>query len=246
MEHPTCDHPLAAQLVPLAQGQLGAEESGRVLEHVERCPACSAELDFLSDVVQAAAEHGAQDEAAARPADRRRLPFWVAGLAAAAVLLLFLVPRLFAPAPPGVVELAQWTPPPYVEPPIPRGEDDDFGTAMRAYALGNYAAVEEALSRLLGRHGGEHAPADAPALLYRGAARVELGRLADAERDLALAAELAQSSTLREHALWCLANLRLLRADVPGARAALERLAAERGRFEEHARKLLADLDARG
>jgi hypothetical protein len=229
--------------VPLAQGQLGADESGRVLEHVERCPACSAELDFLSDVVQAAAEPGVQDEATARPADRRRLPFWAAGLAAAALLLLFLGPRLFAPDGPGVVELAQWTPPPYIEPPIPRGEDDDFGTAMRAYSRGDYAATEQFLSRLLGE--GEPAPADAPALLYRGASRVELGRLADAERDLGLAAELAQPAPLREHALWCLANVRLLRGDAPGARAALERLVAEHGTFEQHARSLLAQLDAR-
>jgi tetratricopeptide (TPR) repeat protein len=237
----TCKDPMAEKLASLARGELGAEESGRVLEHVERCDACSAELDFLADVVQAAATSGVPGRKAARTADKRSLMLRLVPLAAAAALLLFLVPRFVGPGAPDVRPLARWTLPAYVEPPIQRSEEDRFSAAMRSYLHKDYAAAESVLTEIVGD---ELEPADAPALLYRGAARVELGRLAEAEQDFEACVRLASSGRVCELALWSLANVRLLRNDADGARETLRRLVDQQTSFADVARERLAKLDA--
>lgn len=247
----TCTNPIAELLVPLSQGQLGAEDSGRVLDHVERCAACSKELDFLADVVTAAAPSRARGAApvqtlpqserghriAGAPAGRiHRFPFGLLGaLAAAAAVLFFVVPLFLAPDAP-VAPYAQWTRPTYQ--PV-RGHDA-FEAAMLLYLQGLDAEADAALTELI-----ESAPEpDVLAYFYRAAARVELERTAEARDDLLVALGLA-SGGLRDHTLWNLANVHLLLEDADAALPLLDELSAGTGDLKNVATELAAAVRAR-
>ena len=237
--------PFAGRLAELAAGRLDADEAGRVLDHVETCPSCSAELDFLADVV-ATAERGAAAGAAgaaplARPAGPRRpsrLPFWMAGLAAAALVLFVVGPRWSAG--PGLADLADRSLPRWTATELRAADDDRLRDAREAWERGEHDAARAALTTWLADH-----PGDAEASFWRAMTALAADDLAAADADLAVAAERG-SGFLRERARWRRAQVALLREDAAAARALLEEIVAEDGEFAREARRQLDGLPAAG
>ena len=80
----SCADPIHEVLPRLAVGELDANASQAALELVERCADCSRELDFWAALLGAAEK---------TPEVRRAAPLqwaaWIAGLAAAAALVLY-------------------------------------------------------------------------------------------------------------------------------------------------------------
>jgi len=247
-----CTDPISELLVPLAQGQLGAEDSGRVLDHIEHCPACSTELDFLADLVTAAADGSPSESArtASPPAAAGKLlrfPYGLlGGLAAAAALLFLVVPMFLAQDEVSVAPYAEWTRPTY----RPIRTADAFEQAMTAYneiegadgeAIRDInTAVEAALTELIET---STQPLDARAYLYRAAVRVELERTAEARDDLIEAAALGGALS-RDHVLWSLANVHLMLDDADEALSILATLAEGDGTFKDVAAELAAEVRA--
>lgn len=241
----TCTDPLAELLVPLSQGQLGAEESGRVLDHVESCPTCSKELDFLADVVTAAtadartAGSRSQGAPAARPAPPPaegkliRFPFGlVTALAAAAAILLLVVPQ-FLGSDASVASFSTWSRPDYSG--VRFG--DEFETAMQPYVQGDDQAAEAALSAWIAGGGAQ----DVMAYYYRAATRIELGRLEEARDDLIAGRELAQGVWL-EATQWSLANVHLMLDDADAALSLLDEIAQGTGSKQAAAAELATEV----
>jgi hypothetical protein len=233
--------PFAGRLADFAAGRLDADEAGRVLDHVETCPSCSAELDFLADVV-ATAERGAAAgapgavplAAPAGPRRLRRLPFWMAGLAAAALVLFVVGPRWLAGA--RLADLADRSLPHWTATELRGADDDLLRDALQAYERGDRDVARSGLTAWLADH-----PGDAEASFWRAMTALADDDLAAADADLAVAVEHG-SGFLRERARWRRAQVALLREDAAAARTLLEEIVAEDGEFARDARLQLERL----
>lgn len=230
-----CTDPVREELSRLAAGELDAQASGQALAHVERCAECSRELDFLADVL-AAAERVPE----VRRSSRRHRVVWVAGLAAAAALVLYLARD---PRSTSVRGFA-------IDRSIPRFVEADlrapneplaraFVLAMDPYTRQDFGGAVESLSAFLAKHA-DHGPAR----FYRGIAALETGDRARAAEDFAAVAA-SNTGYLGEHARWRLANLRLLEERRGEAVAILRDLRDAGGEFAPNAAALLAKLDPR-
>ena len=235
----TANDPFADKLVAFAAGELDAQEAGLVIDHLETCKSCSQELDFLADLVSASGEVAEDEQAAPRPAGLlRRFPVWATALAAAAAVLLLIVPRLTSTAP-SVAGWADRSLPAYVPVDVRSDEGAAFARAMQPYVEDDFAAAEVALSEYLADQ-----PEDAAqASFFRAMSRVQLDDLAGAAGDLRRAHEQG-GGFLRERAGWWLAQVALMREDLGRARTLLSEIAAEDGEFAPNAVELLNELPA--
>ncbi len=225
----SCADPIHDVLPRLAVGELDAPASQAALEHVERCTECSRELDFLADLLVAAEK--APEVQRARP---RRIALWIAGLAAAAALVLYLARDARSTL------TIDRSIPRFVEADL-RAPDDPlaraFTQAMAPYARGDFVGAVVSLSEFLKAH-----PDHGPARFYRGVAEQESGDRASAAEDFT-AVGAASTAYLGEHARWRLANLFLLEGRGDEAAAILRELRDARGEFAPNAARLLDALD---
>jgi hypothetical protein len=236
----SCLAPQHQQLLPFALGELDATACAALLEHVAICPSCSKELDLLADVT-AVASHARPAAAPRGSALLRRAPR-IAAVAVAAFFVLGVLDQLMDSGPdkPHFAELADRSVPPFLVTDVDASDTpwgDEFESAMESWDRADFAEVDRALSKFLDVH-----PDHAPARLFRGVARRELGRLVDARADLKLVAEGSQGS-LRDQALWLLANVCLQSDLASEANGALDQLAAVDGEYTERARALRARVD---
>jgi len=234
-----CTQARSEAIGDLAAGRLDARASEELLDHLERCAACSAEFDEVADLVAGASRLDAR----ARRILAERRHAWIA--LAAAVLILVTALALFGPAvlAPGngersVAELASLDPVPVVESTLRTGELPDaaarrFEEAMESYRDGDFERAAQDLAAVA-----VEAPDDPLTHLYLGIARLQLDEHRDAVAALEVAAG-AEPLLLRERALWYLANAWLARSDVDRAHSTLEDLAAIEGDYELNARDLL-------
>jgi tetratricopeptide (TPR) repeat protein len=221
---------LSERVTALVLGELGADESARVLEHVETCAECSRQLDFLAEVTTVAARAVPSVRARRASLGWRR---WIAA-AAAVLLVAFIAWRAFDRAD-DWRELADRSVPVFVAAQLrapPPSLATELEEAMHGWEQRDFTRVDAALTRFVAAHA-EHAPA----YFWRGVARRELGRLDEAESDLRTAAAKSQGY-LREHSLWVVANLRLARGELDGTRAALRELEQLEGEFAAKAFEL--------
>jgi len=220
------------------------EERGfeRLLERAERDPAASQELDLLADLVAAAELERARLSRAPEPVSALPGLFarpWVFA-AAASLLFLFALGLWFVRG--GAVRpsaLAVLTPPAFVAGTLRDPEaakDAAFLGAMEPYGAGDWPAAVAALDALLAAR-----PQHGPARFYRAAAREQLGELARAAEDYALAAQ-APDALLAEHARFRLANLWLRGGELERARALLGELRDGGGELARNAAELLDAL----
>lgn len=239
-----CTDRFAALLAEMAAGQLEAEGSRRVLEHVEGCAACSQELDALAGLVGALAE---RVDARRAESARREWHRW-AGLAAAAALLVLFGGWLASrrAASPGAEHVAALVDRRPITAPasLLRGDGAQRGAAfergMEAYRAGDYARASRELAALHAERAGDRLVG-----LYLGIALLQSRDAADSERAARLFEEIQDApGLLGERARWYLANARLAAGDVDGARRVLEALVDADGDYEPNARALLEALDA--
>lgn len=233
-----CTRERSLAIGELCGARLDAAGAAELLEHVERCGACSEELDLAADLVRAGAGR-AQGTVHALPRRRRVLLFGLgAGLAAAALLVLFLGPRDGA-SEQRIQALARLAPPPAAAV-VLRGsgeEGEARDQALRFFAAGDFAAAAGRLAQVV-----ESAPGDALAWFYLGVAHLQQAPDEAALAALRCAAERGEA-LLAEHALWYLAQAHLARAEGAPARRVLVRLIELDGDYEPNARALLAELD---
>jgi tetratricopeptide (TPR) repeat protein len=227
----SCADPIHDVLPRLAVGELDADASRAALEHVERCADCSRELDFLADLLVAA-----QSAPEVRKVAPRRWAVWIAGLAAAAALVLYLARDARSTL------TIDRSVPRFVEADL-RAPDDAlaraFTEAMAPYTRGEFDGAIASLSEFLKAH-----PDHGPARFYRGIAEQESGDVAAAAEDFR-AVGAASTGYLGEHAQWRLANLFLSEGRRDEAAAILRALRDARGEFAPNAARSLDALEAR-
>jgi hypothetical protein len=218
-----CTEKRRDQLRDWVSGRLDPSTGLGILEHVERCPPCSQELDLYSDLLAAGEQAGGALYSGVRPSVVR-LHLWVpvASLAAAAavVALLWLGGATHLDNTVVVRQLASLTPLPSpavtlrattLEP------SSGFRQAMDAYREGNFADAVTRFQRL-----NSSAAAEPLALLYLGISQLQLDP--DSAVQPLQAAAAASAGLLQEHALWYLANAHLSRGDSANAAATLQTL----------------------
>jgi len=244
----TCSPERSEALAALAAGRLDAARALELLEHVERCAACSRELDAVAAIVAGTAPAAAP--AAAQPGRRRSaLPRLSVAIAAAASVLfllgLGLLWRGSGAAPDEIAALATTTPLPASGALLRSPSDPPSGSggatweqAMHAYAAGDFAAAAEGLDALAAS--GDERPL---VFLYLGVARLQLAESAAAVSALERAVR-DGAGLLRERALWYLGNAHLVAGDAARARETFERLEAVGGEYEVNAQQVLEALDA--
>lgn len=232
-----CTPERSLEIGELAGGRLGAARAAGLIEHVETCSACSAELDLVADLLHVRSLPAAR---VVRPA--RKVRRWVGAVAAlaaaAAVLFLFLRPGSARRA----RDVARLELPPVAELVLRGGEGEHDGAALETclerLSSGDHAGADACLRALLSERRG-----DPLVLFYLGLASLERG---DLEAALAALREVEESGTglLAEHALWYRAQAHLARDEGGEARALLGRLIELDGDYEPNARAQLAELEA--
>ncbi len=147
------------------------------------------------------------------------------------------------PAPPPVVALsvlARVEPPGYI-PVVLRGPSDEaverFEAAMRRYAVRDYAGAIPDLSTAVGLN-----PKAAQASFFLAICHLLTNRPEEAAAGLQRTIALGETPYLEESHFY-LAKVRLSQGDEPSARKELGETIARRGRLEDDARRLLAQLD---
>jgi tetratricopeptide (TPR) repeat protein len=221
-----------AEIAELAGGRLGAAEAAGLLEHVQDCGACSAELDLVADLL-----HASPSSAAVEPVRFRRR--WIGGLVALAAAAACLFVFLRAPPERRLRDLARLAPPPSAGLVLRGGADDTAGFEQAAghLAAGDAARAADAFRALLAAR-----PDDPLVLFYLGVARLQQGEIEEAIEALRRAEELG-TELLAEQALWYRAQAHLARDDGTGAAALLRRLVELDGDYEPNARAQLAELE---
>lgn len=231
LAHLDADRIVALAATP--EGMTGGERA-----HLEACPDCRLELDWVTSRPGEPASTGLGLE---RFGSRRfRILAPVAALAAAAALLIVFLP---ARKPRPGTDLAALV---HVEPlpvQITRGVPaaGSFEEArlegLEAYRDGDYARAADACSEALVRK-----PGDAEMLLYRGSAELLTGRPGPAATDLEEGLRRTDLPPLREELFWQLASARLLLGDRSTATDALNHVIDLNGRRTGEARRLLDAL----
>jgi hypothetical protein len=221
--------------------------------HLEACDPCAHELDMLRGLGNAPSISGLERELAPYPKKRqprratplaprsRRMGWSVAVLAAAAALVLFIIPgresvdlgalAVLEPMPVRVTRSSA----------EPASFDEARLQALAAYGAADYVQALENLDLALERRAG-----DAEMFLYRASALALTDRLDDSREgfiDL-LAGGDAVDPAMRDEARWQLVQVELLRGDRAGVEEVLDELLAQSGHREADARSLRAKLDA--
>jgi hypothetical protein len=220
----------------LAAGRLDAAKADELLDHLERCGECSAELDLVADIVA----HFERPAGARAAIPRRRLGIAVAALAAAALLAasLWILSRPHpAPRSMHLASLASTQPLPtstfVPRSGTPLASSPAYLDAMRHYAAGEFAEAARGLSLLA-----EERPDDPLVNLYLGISRLQTGAAEQALAPLERAATTGED-LLAERALWYLGNAHLVLEDGEAARRTFQRLAELGGDYEPNAREKL-------
>lgn len=237
----SCTEERANQIAELAGGRLDGAALEELLEHVEGCPACSAELDLAAELAAGAARpapRAATERTGLNPASLA----WP--LAAAALALLVIGIRLLVggdreerdPA-----RLARLTPLPAQQETLRAPTEDDaaWRAAMEHYAAGTFGPAAEALAALEPTEAGR-----ALRDLYLGLCRAQTEEYEAADTALASAAEHG-TGLVRERARWMRAQVRLALGDGDGARRILRALLEGGGEYAPNAAAQLLELDGR-
>jgi hypothetical protein len=231
-----CTDSRRAQVGDLAAGLLSADRAAELLDHIEACPSCSEELDFLASVTSALARRSPASSAGRPVRLRRVLPI---ALAAGLLAMLAIPPWLASSR-----RSSEWAELAATEPlPLPREvlrssreRPPAYQAALQDYAEGRFA---EAAAKLASLHG----ESDALVQLYLGLSLYAKGAPADAEPPLRRAAELGEG-LLREHALWYLGHAALAQEHPNAALEVFQRLEALAGDYELNAREKAASVRA--
>ena len=238
-----CSPERSVAIGDLAGGRLDAERAGELLEHLEGCAACSAELDLVADVTAALApapERAAAAEAPYRP--RLRIVPGLVTAAAAAIALVVLWKPTTDPGP-SVADLANLQPilaAPYGLRSSTPETSARYQDAIQSYSQGEFEDAARGLSEVAAAE-----PENALANLYLGIAQLQVGALEEACTALRSAANAAAEPLLREQALWYLANANLSLERPDEARAVLQELEALEGDYQPNARLVLDALSER-
>lgn len=230
-----CSPRRSEEIGELAGGRLAAAKTSELLEHLEACPACSAELDLVADLL-----HAPAFSSAARPSRSmlRRVGGLVALAAAAAVLFFFLRSEGPERRP---RDLARLAPPPAAGLVLRGAEgqqpETGFERGIQHLAAGDHAQAAAGFQTLLTAR-----PDDPLVLFYLGVARLQLGEL-DAGLEALRRAQGLGTGLLAEHALWYQAQAHLAGDEGAAAERCLRRLVELDGDYEPNARALLAELE---
>ena len=215
------------------------------LEHAERDPRASAQLDFLADLVAAAELERTRLARPPRPeAPQYIVRPWILAAAASVLFVLALGAWLFTRGTPrrSLQALADPAPPHFVAGEL-RDPDatsvEEFARAMEPYVRAEWASARQALELWLSAR-----PEHGPAHFYLAAAEEQLGELGPAEEHYRAAARVPDA-LLAEHARFRLALVLLRRGNAAGARAELDALLAGGGELARNARELLDELERR-
>ena len=241
----SCERDFPDELVEAyAAGRLEAAAAAAFEDHYFGCEACLQRLRLVQDL----------PEAFARPIPSRVRPAWLAGLAAAASLLLAVglwrvaqppapVPSPVAsatPAAPGKTraerlrELGRFEPPAWSPETLRGGQAEPEGLeeGRKRYLARDYAGAAALLERAA-----QAAPGDPRAAFFLGAALLLDGRVEPGAAQLRRVVALGDTPYLEEARL-LLARSCLLQGDATGAERELAAVLALRGDFEPQAREL--------
>jgi len=271
-----CTKPRSETIAAMAAGRIGDADARELLDHLERCDACSEEFDAVADVV-AGLEHDAEGNVAGRgvsstaaggrdgeatPSDLRDgeprpASPWprraLAGLAAiaASIALFFLVrPLVTETRPPETrgrtSHLASLDPVPASKATLRSGSLPAEQAALFERAMERYADRDYTEAARLLRDVVTATAGHDLADLYLGIALLQTRDRAEALEPLSRAAR-SDAPLLRERASWYLANAHLALGEPDRAIAILEELVAREGDYEWNAADLLAEIrEARG
>ncbi len=238
-----CTPQRAFHIGELCGSRLDAAGATELLDHLERCDACSQELDMIADLLLCGERAAPAEPGFSARRLRMRLVLGAVATAAAAVLLVLVMTRDGTER--RIRGLARLAPPPAAGL-VLRGEPDEevagstpgaLREAMRHFTAGDFALAAERLALLA-----QSSPDDPLALFYLGLARLQLAADENALAALERAASLGEG-LLAEQALWYAANAHLARGEGELARAALLRLVELDGDYEPNARSLLSKLE---
>lgn len=239
-------HLHALRIIELAGSPNAATAAER--DHLSSCADCGGELHWIEglpadgEAGETEAEEDAETQLESAPGRRgamlRRV--WLPiGLAAAAILLVVLLPRLGEPDLSGLTVLEPI--PVRINRAVPEPEsfEDYRQQGLEAYLDGDYTTATEHLDAAVNLR-----PGDPSMHLYLGSSYLLLKEPARARESLVVAMENARDPALKDEAAWQLANALLLAGRTGEAEESLEALAVREGRRQQEARALLESVGA--
>jgi hypothetical protein len=227
------------RIVELARMRTGATTAES--EHLAACSQCGSEIQWVEELPATGdADEESEGETDTQPDHSRSAPgrtmhrwLW-AGLAAAAVLVILIIPRAGAPDLSG---LASLEPLPVMlsrSIPSPGSFEAHRLLGLEAYSAADYSTAAEHLSDALALRQN-----DPEMLLYLGSTQFLLGDAAASLESLERARAEAADGVVKEAAGWQLANALLVVRRNTDAERILDEIASGKGRRRIDAAKLL-------